>query len=399
MADEPLSAQRPGAARVQPEGIGPAHAAPPEPPCVTSVDVEQGRVPLDADLAIYACPSCDAELEDRYHLDCPECGAWGCPVARCRSCGAELQAQAFRFVSVGPAGSRVAKRLSGVSCAACDVSAIEGHELDALAELAASPELASATELLEVLPEAGYFTPDRLEVLADADVGGAEEPEHVEKRGEGMVLRIGSPSALFDAALSVITDHDPQDIFSPTLTLTPGPPYDRAQRGAFQRLLAEAQRELGSAVSCWSASVGLSEEPLVDPVLAEQLIEWSGDPDGVAVALYNAIVAGHAPGRLRNSVRLLERVLGDPEAARFAEALRAAVEKRGRRSLPMLEQLWRALYPGHPFDEQRVYTSMQAFHERCAAPEAGERGAPLPWEQPDHEGYGAWLRRLVSDLL
>lgn len=366
---------------------------------ISSVDVERGRVPLDADVAIYACASCDAELSDRYHLDCPRCGARGCPVSRCRGCGAQLGPRAFQFVSLGPAGSRVLKQLTGVCCTGCGVSGIEGHELDVLAELAASSELAGLPGPLEIIPEMGYFTPQRLEVLADADVGGVDEPEQVEKQASGMVLRIAAPSPVFDAALGAITDHDPGDIFSPTLTLTPGPPYGREQRATFHRLLAEVQRELGSAVTCWSASVGLSEEPLVDPVLAEQLIGWSGDRDGRALALYNSILAGHAPGRLLNGIRLLERVLGDPEPALFAEALRAAVEQRGRRPLPVLEQLWRALFPGRAFDEQHVYMALQEFHGRCAQPPADERGAPLPWEQPDHEGYGAWLRRLVSELL
>jgi hypothetical protein len=366
---------------------------------ISSIDVETGQVPLDGDVALYSCASCDAELSDRYHLDCPRCGARGCPVSRCRGCGATLGPRVYQFVSLGPAQARVVKQLTGVCCTACGVSGIEGHELDLLAELAASSELAGLAGPLEIIPEMGYFTPQRLEVLADADVGGVDEPEHVEKRADGMVLRISGPSALFEAALAAITDHDPGDIFSPTLTLTPGPPYGREQRATFHRLLAEVQRQLGSAVTCWSASVGLSEEPLVDPVLAEQLIGRSGDRDGEALALYNAILAGHAPGRLLNGIRLLERVLDDPAPARFAETLRAAVEQRGRRPLPVLEQLWRAINPGRAFDEQRVYGAMQEFHARCALPPADERGAPLPWEQPDHEGYAAWLRRLVSELL
>jgi len=374
-------------------------APPPELPSISSIDVAGGHVPLDADVAIYSCASCDAELSDRYHLDCPRCGARGCPLARCRGCRATLGPRAFQFVSVGPAGVQVRKQLTGVHCPGCGVSGIEGHELDVLAELASCSELAGAAGPLEIIPEMGYFTPQRLEVLADADVGGAEEPEQVEKRASGMVLRIASPSVVFEAALAAITDHDPRDIFSPTLTLTPGPPYGREQRATFHRLLAEVQRELGSAVTCWSASVGLSEEPLVDPVLAEQLIEWSGDREGRSLALYNGILAGHAPGRLLSSIRLLERVLGDPEPARFAETLRAAVEQRGRHALPVLEQLWRAICPGRAFDEPLVYAAMQEFHARCAEPPADERGAPLPWEQPDHEGYGAWLRRLVSELL
>jgi hypothetical protein len=373
-------------------------AEPVQPSSISSIDVERGRVPLDADVAIHSCSSCQAELSDRYHLDCPRCGARGCPVSRCRGCGATLEPRSFQFISLGPADARVVKPLGGVCCTSCGVSGIEGHELGTLAELAASAELQGLGGPLEILPEMGYCTPERLEVLADADVGGADEPEQVEKRGGGMVLRIGSPSAVFETALSAITDHDPGDIFSPTLTLTPGPPYGRAERATFHRLLAEAQRELGSAVSCWSASVGLSEEPLVDPVLAEQLITRSDDPDGLALALYNGILAGHAPGRLLGSVRLLERVLGNPEPARFGEALRSAVEARGRRALPVLEQLWRAIFPGRAFDEPRVYAAMQEFHARCAEPPRDERGAPLPWEQPDHEGYGAWLRRLVSEL-
>ncbi|HWO08576.1 MAG TPA: hypothetical protein VNN80_03830, partial [Polyangiaceae bacterium] len=191
-------------------------------PSVTSTDVEQGRVALDGEVARYVCPRCHAELEDRYHLDCPRCGAWGCPVSRCRGCGGALRSEPLRFVSVGPSGGGVAKALPGLRCPACRFLAVEEHELGALAELAASPALVGSQGVLEVLPEAGYFTPERLEVLADADVGGPGEPEQIEKLRDGMRLRVGSPSAVFDAALAVVTDHDPGDIFSPTLSVVPG---------------------------------------------------------------------------------------------------------------------------------------------------------------------------------
>lgn len=389
-----MAKEKPHAARAeQPPAIAPVPT--PLSRRVTSAELDRGDVQLDDDVAIHACASCGVQFEDRYHLDCPSCGAWGCPVSSCRACSTPLVLETLQFVSLSESAS-VSKSICGVRCPACGLWGVEGHELSALAELATSVELANVPGPLEILPERGYFTAQRLEVLADADVGGTEEPEEVEKRGGGLVLRVGAPSALFDAALGVITDHEPGDIFSPTLTLTPGPPYDDRQRATIQRLLVEVQRDLGSAVSCWSASVGLSEQPLVDPVLAQQLSEQHDAADAVALALYNAILTGRAPGRLLNSVRLLERVLGDPPPERLAETLRVAVEQRGRQALPVLEQLWRAMYPGRAFDEARVYAEMQEFHARCAMPDGG---LELPWEQPDHEGYSAWLRRLVSELL
>jgi hypothetical protein len=369
---------------------------------VGSRDVEAGRVELESAVAIHTCPSCQAELADRYHFDCPECGLDRRPSSRCRSCGGALAGELIEYIAQAAGGGSVIRHLPGVSCRACGRLGVEEHELAALEQLAAQ-----ASTRLEILPECGIASAERLEVLADADVCGPDEPEEIVKQREGMTLRIGAPSPLFEAGLAVVTRHDPKDIFSPTLSLEPGPPYTREQRRIVHRLLAEIQCELGTPVTCWSASVGLSDEPLVDPVLTEQLIGWSGDSDGSALALYHAILAGRAPGRFVASVRLLARVLEGraerPDAAPtgaqdLAQLLRARVRELQDPPLSILQQLWLAMHPGRAFDEEQVYASMQAFHERYAAA-PGLGGAPLPWEEPDFEGYAAWLRRLVSALL
>jgi predicted RNA-binding Zn-ribbon protein involved in translation (DUF1610 family) len=360
---------------------------------VGSRDIEEGRVRLESDIAVHVCSSCNTELEDRYHFDCPECGHASRPTTSCRACGGPLANELVRYTADGPRGGSVLRLLPGVSCASCGSVGIEEHELGELDRLAALSDTR-----IEILPESGIASAGRLEVLADADVCGPGEPAEVVKRRDGMTLRIGDPSALFEAALPLVTAHDPRDIFSPTLSLEPGPPYTPAQRRTFHRLLADVQRELGAPVNCWSASVGLSEEPLVDPVLTEQLMQWDEDLDGSALALYHAVTSGHAPGRFLGSVRLLARALGATGNDSLAEALRARVQGQARPPLQILQQLWLAMHPGHAFDEGRVYESMQAFHERYAAATA-HRAVPLPWEEPDFEGYAAWLRRLVSALL
>lgn len=360
---------------------------------VVSGDIEGGRVQLESDIAIHVCPSCNTELEDRYHFDCPECAHPSRPTSSCRSCGGPLADELIRYTAEGPGGGSVLRLLPGVSCASCGNVGIEAHELGELDRLAAL-----ADSHIEILPESGIASPDRLEVLADADVCGPGEPHEIVKRRDGMMLRIGDPSPLFEAALPIVTAHDPRDIFSPTLSLEPGPPYTPLQRRTFQRLLADVQRELGAPVNCWSASVGLSEEPLIDPVLTEQLMHWSEDLDGSALALYHAVTSGRAPGRFLGSVRLLARVLGAPDDASLPEALRARVQALDPPPQQILQQLWLAMQPGQPFDEHSVYHSMQAFHERYAAAPA-HRGVPLPWEEPDFDGYAAWLRRLISALL
>jgi hypothetical protein len=367
--------------------------APPEPSelLATSSDVEAGRLSLESEVAVHRCPGCGVEWADRYHFDCPECGHAGPPHTRCRSCNGPLEQRLVRYSAEGPRG-RVSKRLCGASCAACGVNAVEEHELDALDAVA---ELAVGS--LELLPEAGIFSADRLEVLADADVCGAGEPEQIEKLGGGLRLRIGAPSALFEAALAVVSEQDPRDIFSPTLALEPGPPYSAAQRGAFHRLLAEVQRELGAPVTCWSASVGLAEEPLVDPVLTEQLMQL--DDGGAALALYHAVASGHAPGRFLGIVRLLARVLGVPADGDVTGALRARVAALPAPPLDLLQRLWLAMHPGRIFDPDRVYDAMASFHARYAALDPPGSAPRLPWEEPDYEGYAVWLRRLVSLLL
>lgn len=367
-------------------------APPPQPEYeVTSRDVADGRVGLESEVAVHRCRHCDVEFTDRYHFDCPECGREGRPSTRCRRCAGPLQPRLFRYSAEGPRG-RATKLLCGVRCPACDASAVEEHDLDALDALA---EVAVGS--LELLPEAGIFSAERLEVLADADVCGAGEPEQIEKRAGGMVLRVGEPSALFETALAVVTEQDPQDIFSPTLSLEPGPPYSPAQRHTFHLLLAEVQRELGAPVSCWSASVGLAEEPLIDAVLTEQLMQL--DDRGGALALYHAIASGHAPGRFVNSVRLLARVVGVPADGDVTGALRSRVGALPQPPLEILQRLWLAMRPGQTFDEERVYDSMRAFHARYSALDPPGSPPRLPWEEPDYDGYAAWLRRLVSALL
>jgi predicted RNA-binding Zn-ribbon protein involved in translation (DUF1610 family) len=360
----------------------------------TSRDVEEGRVLLESDVAIHRCSSCNAELGDRYHFDCPECGHASRPVSCCRSCKGPLKSELIRYVAEGPGGGSVLKLLPGVSCATCAVTAVEEQELDALDALAAYSSVP-----VELLPESGISTRERLEVLADADVCGPGEPLEIVKRRDGMTLRIGSPTPLFEAALAVVTEHDPADIFSPTLSFEPGPPYAAAQRRIFHLLLSDLQRELGAPVSCWSASVGLSEEPLVDPVLTEQLMSWSGDPDGSALALYHAITGGQAPGRFVNSVRLLARVLDLRAGQELGQVLRDRLERLEPPPLEILQQLWLAMHPGRSFDERQVFASMEAFHARYSAVPDSRGGPRLPWEDPDFDGYAVWLRRLVSALL
>lgn len=358
---------------------------------VTSGDLAQGRSERESELAVHRCLRCGVELPDRYHFDCPECGHEGRPSTRCRRCGGPLDARVVRYTAEGPRGAAT-KRVGGVSCPACGVSAVEAHDLGALEALAAV-----AVGAVEVLPEAGIRSAERIEVLADAEVCGAGEPEQIEKRGGGMRLRVGAASPVFEAALAAVTEHDPRDIFSPTLAVEPGPPYSAAQRRTIHRLLAEAQLELGAPISCWSASVGLSEEPLIDAVLTEQLLQL--DDDGGALALYHAVVSGHAPGRFVNSVRLLARVLGVAIEGDVPAALRARLHQRRKRPLEILQRLWLAMRPGEVFDEERLYASMSAFQARYAAPDPPGSPPRLPWEEPDYDGYAAWLRRLVSALL
>ncbi len=383
---------------------------------VTSRELALGTALTDAELAVVVCSSCGAQLEDRYHFDCPLCGHVGSAVSRCRRCSSELSIERISYVAEGPTGGTVTKLLAGVTCRRCAVTGVEQQqlaELDALAAL--------STDHLEFLPEAGIFTPHLLEVLVDAEVSGPGEAEEILESCDGMTLRVGSPSELFDAALPLLTEQDPREIFSPTLRLEPGPPYAPSQRRSFQLLLARAQRQLGSPVLFWSASVGLTEDALVDPVLLSQLMSWQADRDGLALSLYHAIVADRAPGRFANSVRLLELVLDRSlesglararagSGASAADVVRAAsgdLEAKLQsccRSLklsplPILQRLWLTMHPGLWFDEARVYASIAAFPALYVLPFDKERGARLPWEEPDFDGYAGQLRRLASAIL
>jgi predicted RNA-binding Zn-ribbon protein involved in translation (DUF1610 family) len=386
---------------------------------ITSEDLASGKATLEAELALHVCAQCQAELPDRYHFDCPECGHARAPVSRCRTCSGSLRQELVRYVAHGGNGGTATQLLPGVTCLNCGVSGVEDQQLADLDELADA-----APHALFFLPEAGIYTSEQLEVLVDAEVSGPGEPDEVIKGQNGMSLRVGSASPLFEMALSVVTEQEPGDIFSPTLQVTPGPPYTAEQRRDFHLLLAQIQRELGSAVSCWSASVGLSEEAPIDPILTEQLMAWEADRDGAALALYHAIVTDHAPGRFLNSVRLLELVLqrgledevvrarrdaslGDADFAQLVHTfsadpttrLRRAIQSRGSAALPILQRLWQAMHPGRSFDEAQVYAAIVAFPESYRASLSAPPYLGLPWETPDFDGYAQQLRRLISAIL
>jgi hypothetical protein len=157
------------------------------------------------------------------------------------------------------------------------------------------------------------------------------------------------------------------------------------------------QRQLGAPRTFWAASRRRPEEPLIDPVLTEQLMQL-GD-GGAALALYHAVASGYAPGRFLGSVRLLACVLGVPADGDVTGALRARIGALPAPPLDLLRRLWRAIHPGRVFDPEHVYAAMASFHARYAALEPPGSAPRLPWEEPDYEGYAAWLRRLVSLLL
>jgi hypothetical protein len=386
---------------------------------ITSADLAMGKASLESELALHSCARCKLELPDRYHFDCPECGHGQVPSSCCRSCGGGLRQELVCYVALGPGGGTATKLLPGVSCVACGISAVEDHELPELDALADTPG-----RQLFFLPEAGIYTPELLEVLVDAEVGGAGEPEEVVQQLGEMSVRVGSASELFDAALGVVTHQDPADIFSPTLQVTPGPPYSAAQRRDLHILLARVQRELGSPVSCWSASVGLSEEASIDAVLTEQLMSWEGDRDGTALALYYDIVTGAPPGRFQSTLRLLELVLerclerdviqarhdasvGAEDFALLVQTFHADLATRLCRRvramqhvpLPLLQRLWIAMHPGLSFDEPRVYAEIVAFRARHAERVLASPSLQLPWEAPDFDGFGRQLLQLVSAIL
>jgi predicted RNA-binding Zn-ribbon protein involved in translation (DUF1610 family) len=386
---------------------------------ITSGDLAAGKATLEPELVVHSCARCQLELPDRYHFDCPECGHGQAPISRCRACSGSLRQELVRYVAEGPSGGTATKLLPGVSCLQCGISAVEEQELSELDALADTPGQA-----LFFLPEAGIYTSEMLEVLVDAEVGGAGEPEEVIEQLGDMSLRVGSASGLFDAALSVVTHQDPADIFSPTLLVSPGPPYSAAQRRDLYVLLARVQRELGSPVTCWSASVGLSEEAQVDAVLTEQLMSWQADSDGTALALYYDIVTGAAPGRFQSTFSLLELVLErrleqdvvqarkDPAVSAedfallvqtFSADLGVRLCRRVRAMqhvpLPLLQRLWIAMHPGLSFEEGRVYGAIVAFRDLYAARSLARRSLPLPWEAPDFDGFAQQLRHLISAII
>lgn len=381
---------------------------------LTSSDLAEGRASLESEIAVHHCSSCGAALADRYHLDCPECGHDGPPSTRCGACSGSLRPERVRYIAKASSGGEVTKVLAGVTCETCGVYGVEHHQLDKLAELAEMLD-----EPLQFLPEVGIYTPGMLEVLADAEVACPGAPDEIAKEHDGLSMRIGNPSDLFDAALDLVTEHEPGAVFSPTLRVTPGPPYTAAQRRALHVLLGQIQCDLAAPVVCWSASVGLSDDPPIDTVLMEQLSSWQADPGRLGLALYNDIVADRAPGRFLNTVRLLELVLarrGRGEAleerasrlhttsevgeqiSRLGSQLSGAVCSLKPTASSILQRLWLTLRPGHEFDEGAVCAAAAQFPQSYLEQPEGE-GPRLPWEEPDFDGYARELQKLISALL
>jgi hypothetical protein len=385
---------------------------------ITSQDLALGMAKVEAELALHTCRHCNAEMSDRYHFDCPECGHEQPPVSSCRSCSGELQPEVVRYVASGSSGGTVTKMLAGVTCQRCGVSAVEHHqllELDALAR--------RSDQALHFLPELGIHTPLLLEVLVDAEVSGPGEPSEVIKQSGGLSVRVGSPSALFVAALELVTEQNADDLFSATLQVTPGPPYSAPDRRQLQLLIAQLQVELDAPLACWSASMAVSEDAPIDPVLTEQLSSWASDRDRTGLALYNAIVRNKPPGRFSSSFRLLELVLQrrleeEIAAARDAPAPNADFKllvrscsmtlsdklSRQIRSMPAppletLQRLWLRMRPGLAFDESKVYDVIASFRRLYADWAAAEQSLVLPWEEPDFDGCVPPILGLISAIL
>lgn len=384
---------------------------------LTSSDLTSGRATLEPEVAIHSCSGCAFVFADRYHFDCPECGHEGAPLSRCRACGGVLRAERVRYVALGADGGSVTKLLPGVTCGGCGLSGVEHHQLEKLHELSEMLD-----EDLHFLPEVGIYTPSVLEVLADAEVACPGAPDEITKQRNGLAVRVGNPTEVFDAALELLTEREPGAVFSPTLQVTPGPPYTAAQRRDFHVLLAQIQCDLSAPVICWSASVALSDDPPIDAVLSEQLIGWEADTDGQGLALYHDIIADRAPGRFTSTVRLLELVVTRWHAEHAAAADRApdvGAPGLGERALDpalelgaqlqrvvlslepsrsdILQNLWLTLRPGHDFDAHAVFGAMAAFPARYA--ERREAGVSLPWEEPDFDGYARELLKLISAIL
>jgi hypothetical protein len=385
---------------------------------LTSSDLGSGKATVESEIAVHRCSSCGCIFSDRYHFDCPECGHEGPPLSQCRACGGALRTEHVRYVALSPSGGTVTKILPGVTCSACGVSGVEHHQLEKLEELASTLD-----EHLGFLPEIGIYTAGMLEVLADAEVACPGAPEEITKQRNGLSVRIGNPTELFDAALEVLTEQEPGTVFSPTLQVTPGPPYTPAQRRDFHVLLAQIQCDLGAPVICWSASVALSDDPPIDAVLSEQLISWQADTDGQGLALYHDIVADRAPGRFLSTVRLLELVVERWHADRvmaarhdplvtadefrelvrglgrdFGEQLRRVVLSLEPSRSDILQRAWLTLRPGQDFDEHAVCGAIAAFPERYLQRRQGQ-GVSLPWEEPDFDGCARELSRLISAIL
>lgn len=384
---------------------------------LTSSDLASGKGTIEPEVAVHRCPSCACVFADRYHLDCPECGHEGKPLSQCRACGGALRAERVRYVALGASGGSVTKILPGVTCGACELSGVEHHQLERLDELASELD-----EDLSFLPEVGIYTSRRLEVLADAEVACPGAPDEITRQRNGLSVRIGNPTELFDAALELLTEHEPGTVFSPTLQVAPGPPYTAAQRRDFHVLLAQIQCDLGAPVICWSASVALSDDPPIDAVLSEQLISWSADTDGQGLAMYHDIVADRAPGRFLSTIRLLELVVARWHAGHLLEAgqapevtdelsapargLELDLGERLRRvvvslepSRPdLLQRVWLTLRPGQDFDEHAVCEAIASFPGRYLQRREGE-GVSLPWEEPDFDGCARELLKLISAIL
>ena len=386
-------------------------------------DWKRRRLVLDDTALRFTCGNCRADVE-QWYFACSKCQVYD-PVAACAACGSRVRDERIQYSASGPLGGQVTREIEASFCETCGTAATTSRITTKIEELAAG-----IGTHVQFVPEVGIFTSEHLEILIDAtrrDPGAVRE---IELSQDGMAVRFGEQSSLFCDALDLVTEYDVADFgheTSPTLQVRPGPPYGADQRRTLHVLLARLQRELASPLQAWSthfreSAAGDLEER--EKELVRLLLSWGADHDRAALALFNDILAGAAPGRFITSFRLLELVLHrlfDDEIGRarrdtqvsdegFRELvaaqtgdlktrLRRRVEATSRKPLEVLRGLWRVANPGKAFKPQEVYDSIVKFRNRYAHRPDGINELPLPWEEPDFASFEDHLLDLVVALV
>lgn len=377
------------------------------------------------------CPRCHA-TQAWNRTKCTNCGEQKPPILACNACSEPLVNFEVEYTATSENQSQVTARFPAYRCPKCSHIFLLKRYPDNLDAF-----IATTPTRYRVIPEVGISSDDSLEVFVCQNPhSGAilcETPKTppIHKQANGMTMRFGTHSELFEQSLSYITNYEEEqhdEIVSPTLYIEPGPPYSIDQRRTLHMLLSLMRLELGTPISFRSVHFGKVSDKEKEHTFRQLLslvLQWPFDTDKRALALANAICNDEHPGFFVNAFRLLDIVLNrliddDIQRARwdkeisdqyflvaakiydsdFASKLKWRLDLLPNMPKSLLRDIWRVVQPSKGFNPDEVFTEIALAsdvnrHGKCLLNDE----IILPWEKPAFDFFANRLLKLIIMIL